>query len=164
MKINLNFKQLHLNTKIISKIIWINYQNCKKKLIYLKHLKRRTTAKSPLFLQIFVHLVLVSVFGLRPDVFSGQIFGFGLKWKTYFGSFNVQRVHLFELKPTVMIIFNLSFCPGIPCPGQEIRQLWRGRARGRHTKSASDHQGLIRRAIFLRLSWCSYVEDQTKAF
>ena len=35
----------------------------------------------------FRHSVSVSVFGLRPDVFSGQIFGFGLKWKTDFRSF-----------------------------------------------------------------------------
>ena len=37
-------------------------------------------------------------FGIRPKArcFSGQIFGFGLKWKTYLRSFTVQGSKLFQ--------------------------------------------------------------------
>jgi hypothetical protein len=76
VKIFLNSKQSQALSyiwvqKLFQRLIWLNYQNCKKKLIYLRHKKRRTIAKSPLFLHIFVHSVSASVFGqmfFRPDI------------------------------------------------------------------------------------------------
>ena len=51
-------------------------------------------SKIPLF---FTNICTFNfVFGIPPMArcFSGQIFGFGLKWKTYFRSFTGPRVHL----------------------------------------------------------------------
>ena len=97
MKIFLNFKKLQALSyiwiqKLFQRLIWINYQNCKKKLICLRHYKRQTTAKSPYFYNI---CTFGFGFGIRPKArsFSGQIFGFGLKWKTYFRSFTVRGLH-----------------------------------------------------------------------
>ena len=80
---------INLNTKVISKINWIKYQNCTKKLhtYLLKTLETLSCSKIP---PTFTYICTFGFgFGIRPKAryFSGQIFGFGLKWKTYFRSF-----------------------------------------------------------------------------
>ena len=89
MKIFLNFKQPQALSyiwiqKLFQRLVWIKYQK-KKKTYLLKTLEMSNYSKIP---PIFTNICTLS-FSIRPKTrrFSGQIFGFGLKWKTYFRSF-----------------------------------------------------------------------------
>ena len=91
MKIFLNFKQPQVLRyiwiqKLFQRLIWINYQNCKKKLFTYDIRNVELQQNPPIFTNI---CTFGFGFGIRPKAryFSGQIFGFGLKWKTYFRSF-----------------------------------------------------------------------------
>ena len=73
--------------KLFQRLIWINYQNCKKKNLFTYDIRNVELQQNP---PIFTNICTFGFgFGIRPKAryFSGQIFGFGLKWKTYICSF-----------------------------------------------------------------------------
>ena len=70
---NVKFSSIWIQ-RLFQRLIWINYQNCIKKLhtYLLKTLETLSCSKSPLFLRISVLSASVSVFGLRPDIFPAR--------------------------------------------------------------------------------------------